>query len=134
MKDFLKAKKLLADDVNLVLIKDDKIIKSAEKGIAFLVALAAENKYQGYSAADRIIGKAAAFLYCRMNIKNVYGEVMSEKAFEILNKAKINVEYKIITENIKNRTDTGLCPMEMTVLNIEDKEEAFRALKNKIQQ
>ncbi len=134
MQDFLKAKELLVDDVTLVMVKDDKIIKSTEKGIAFLVSSAEENRYHGYSVADTIIGKAAAFLYCRMQVKNVYGKTITRTAVEILQKAKINVEYSILTDNIVNRTNTGLCPMELTVLDIEEKEEAFRALKNKIKQ
>ena len=67
-----------------------------------------------------------------MQVENVYGETITKRAVEILRQANINVEYKILTENIINRTNTGLCPMELIVLNIEDKEEAFMALKKKI--
>ncbi len=132
MIDFLKAKKLLIDDIILALVKDDQVITSEKRGISFLLSLAYENKYQGYSAADKIVGKAAAFLYVIMQVENVYGETITKRAVEILRQANINVEYKILTENIINRTNTGLCPMELIVLNIEDKEEAFMALKKKI--
>lgn len=132
MIDFLKAKKLLIDDITLVLVKGDQVITSEKRGISFLLSLANENKYQGYSAADKIVGKAAAFLYVIMQVENVYGETITKRAVEILRQANINVEYKILTENIINRTNTGLCPMELIVLNIEDKEEAFMALKKKI--
>lgn len=132
MIDFLKAKKLLIDDITLVLVKGDQVITSEKRGISFLLSLAYENKYQGYSAADKIVGKAAAFLYVIMQVENVYGETITKRAVEILRQANINVEYKILTENIINRTNTGLCPMELTVLNIEDKDEAFMALKKKI--
>lgn len=132
MIDFLKAKKLLIDDIILALVKDDQVITSEKRGISFLLSLACENKYQGYSAADKIVGKAAAFLYVIMQVENVYGETITKRAVEILRQANINVEYKILTENIINRTNTGLCPMELIVLNIEDKEEAFMALKKKI--
>lgn len=132
MIDFLKAKKLLIDDIILALVKGDQVITSEKRGISFLLSLAYENKYQGYSAADKIVGKAAAFLYVIMQVENVYGETITKRAVEILRQANINVEYKILTENIINRTNTGLCPMELIVLNIEDKEEAFMALKKKI--
>ncbi len=134
MNDFLKAKELLVDEINLVMIKDNEVLKSKEKGIAFLFSLADKNRYQGYSVADKIVGKAAAFLYSRMQVKNVYGKTMSKKAIEVLKKYNIHVEYQIPVENIYNRTYTGLCPMELTVLNIEEKEEAFKALKDKISQ
>ncbi|MGI6608630.1 MAG: DUF1893 domain-containing protein [Erysipelotrichaceae bacterium] len=134
MKDLIKAKKLLTNDIRLVMIKDDEIIKSKEEGISFLFSLAAAEKYQGFSAADKIVGKAAAFLYCRMKIKNVYGETISKKAIDILEEAKIHVEYKILTDSIFNRTNTGLCPMELKVLDVEDKDEAYLVLKEMFEQ
>jgi len=132
MIDFLKAKQLLINDITLVMVKDEQVITSKEKGISYLLSLTSENKYQGYSVADKIVGKAAAFLYVIMQVENVYGEIITKRAVEILRQANINAEYKILTENIINRTNTGLCPMELTVLNIEDKDKAFMALKKKI--
>lgn len=134
MSDFLKAKTLLTEDIRLVLVKEEEVIISRRPGIAFLLELAEAESYQGYSAADRIVGKAAAFLYSRMQVKNVYGETMSRKALEVLKKARINFQYQILTDNILNRTNTGLCPMEQTVLEIEDHQKAFSALKDKIRQ
>lgn len=134
MKDFLKAKELLVDEVRLVLIKGETVIKSTEKGIGFLVSLASENIYQNYSVADTIVGKAAALLYSLMEVKNVYGQTITKKALEILKQENINVEYQILTDNILNRTNSGLCPMELTVLDIEDKKEALIALQNKLSQ
>ena len=112
MIDFLKAKQLLINDITLVMVKDEQVITSKEKGISYLLSLTSENKYQGYSVADKIVGKAAAFLYVIMQVENVYGEIITKRAVEILRQANINAEYKILTENIINRTNTGLCPME----------------------
>ena len=45
--------------------------------------------YKGYSAADKIVGRAAAFLYTILQVKNLYGETMSKGAIEILKKSGI---------------------------------------------
>ena len=49
--------------------------------------------YKGYSAADKIVGRAAAFLYTLLQVKNLYGETMSKGAVEILKNAGIYYEY-----------------------------------------
>ncbi|MBR3992234.1 MAG: DUF1893 domain-containing protein, partial [Anaerotignum sp.] len=40
--------------------------------------------------------------------------------------------YRTEVEYIINRTKTGMCPMEQTVLDVEDAEEAYEALRNKL--
>ncbi len=40
--------------------------------------------------------------------------------------------YKILTDKIINRSGTGICPMEETVSNIEDCEQGYVALKEKL--
>lgn len=64
----------------------------------------------GYSAADVVVGKAADFL----------------------EKSGITFTYDTLTDYIKNRKGTDMCPMEKTVLQISDAEEGFAALKRRI--
>ena len=87
---------------------------------------------KGYSAADKIIGRAAAFLYTLLGVKNVYGEVMSKGAVEIFKKEGINYEYKTLTEFIENRKKTGICPMDESVQNITNAQDACEAIRNKM--
>ena len=47
-------------------------------------------------------------------------------------KNEIPFSYEKEVEYIINRTKTGMCPMEQTVLQIEDAEEAYEALKIKL--
>ena len=87
---------------------------------------------KGFSAADKIVGKAAAMLYVILGVKAVYSPVMSETAAEVFTNYNIAYEYDELTQNIINRNGDGICPMEETVKNISDPTEGFAALKNKL--
>lgn len=71
-------------------------------------------------------------LFALLKIKNVYGEVLSRKAIPILEKYGIKYSFGTITDNIKNRYGTGICPMEQTVEGIDDADTALKAIKEKI--
>ena len=133
-KDFQKAKEEYnKGQYTLVICKDEDIVTSDITGIKPLINLIEEKKeYKGYSAADKIVGRAAAFLYTLLEVKNIYGEIMSKGATEILKNAKINFEYKTLTDFIENRKKDGMCPMDEAVKNINDPKEAYEAIKEKI--
>ena len=133
-KDFQKAKEEYnKGQYTLVICKDADIVTSDITGIKPLINLIEEKKeYKGYSAADKIVGRAAAFLYTLLEVKNLYGEIMSKGATEILKNAKINFEYKTLTDFIENRKKDGMCPMDEAVKNINDPKEAYEAIKEKI--
>ena len=132
-----KAIKILEEekDLTLVLVLNENIYKSSEKGIKPLLQLLNSGKnYLNYSAADKIVGKAAAMLYKLLNINDIYGEVMSISAINFLEQNNINFKYKIKTKEIINRKGTGICPMEETVLNIENPTEAKKLLEDKLKE
>ena len=133
-KDFQKAKEEFnTGKYTLVICKDEDIIKSDITGIRPLMNLIDTKKdYKDYSAADKIVGRAAAFLYSLLHIKNLYGEVMSKGAIEILKNAGIYYEYKTLTDFIENRTKTGICPMDEAVKNIDNPIDACEAIRNKM--
>ena len=132
--DFKKAKEeFFKGKYTLVLCKNEDIITSDLTGIRPLIKLIDDKKEcKGYSAADKIVGRAAAFLYTLLEIKNLYGEVMSKGAIEILKKVGINYEYKTLTDFIENRQKNGICPMDDAVKNINDAKQACEAIRNKI--
>ncbi len=133
-KDFQKAKEEFnTGKYTLIICKDKDIIKSDITGIRPLMNLIDTKKdYKDYSAADKIVGRAAAFLYSLLHIKNLYGEVMSKGAIEILKNAGIYYEYKTLTDFIENRTKTGICPMDEAVKNIDNPIDACEAIRNKM--
>ena len=133
MTDIEKAKSLLKDDKTCVLVKGDKILISNETGIKPMMKYISEGiNLNGFSVADKIVGKAAAMLFRKAGIKEVFAEVLSESALSFLNREKIKFTHDTLTEKIINRDKTGICPMEETVLNIDDFEKGYQALKEKI--
>lgn len=133
MKDIEKAKKLLINKATCVLVKGDVEIVSEQTGIKPMMLFINEGKdLNGFSVADKIVGKAAAMLFKKARIKEVYAEVISKSGLQYLQDANITTTYKILTDNIINRSGTGICPMEETVSNIEDCEQGYVALKEKL--
>lgn len=133
MKDVLKAKELLIDDKTLVFVKGNDIVDSTLSGIKPLINFLNEGKdLSGYSLADKIVGKAQAMLAVRAGIAEIYTKVLSEAGKEILDKYNIPYTYDVLTEQIINRKGTDICPMEKVVQNIDDIEEAYLALKEKV--
>lgn len=127
------AKEMMENDGFTCVIMNDEIAHvSMDSGIKPLIDFIADGlELKGYSAADKIVGKAAAFLYVKMQVSEVYASVLSVEGKKLLDENGIAVEYGTLTEQIINRKGTGMCPMEETVKDIDDIEEAYRALNEK---
>ena len=135
--DIQIAKDLLGqDDLVFIIVKNgDILFSSSKKGIQpFFDALEkhTRDKYEGCSIADRVIGKAALILAAYIGAKDVYTPLASQHAIH----AALNLNLNLINDKsvafIINRTKDGMCPMEQTVLNIDDPEEAYHILKTKL--
>ncbi len=123
---------LFAGEHCLVLVKNDIVHTDDRRGIAPLVSLLeseARASFRGASAADKIVGRAAAFLFVLLGVQSVHGAVMSKGAKTILEEHRIAVSYGTLTDTIRNRADTGICPMEAAVAGLTDPEAAFSAVK-----
>lgn len=130
-----KAKALLEDGgYTCVLIGKDVVFTSKERGIGPLLSiLNADMGTQNAYVADKVVGKAAAFLYTLMGIKALYASTLSVPALQALQSAGIAVEYGLLTQSIRNRTNTGQCPMEQAVWEVTDAQTARRILEEKVQ-
>lgn len=91
-----------------------------------------KNAFTGCVIADKVVGKAAALMILLGKAEAVYGRVMSENARKVLEKSGILYKYDTLVPHIENRTKTGLCPMEETVLEIDDPNLAFVELEKTI--
>lgn len=132
--DLQRAKTLLQDkNYTCVLCKGEEVYTSTERGVKPLVELldSSEN-LNGFSAADKIVGKAAAMLYVLLGVKEVYAQVLSRVGAEFFSKYKIAYECGELTENIINRNGDGICPMEKAVQEIDDPVLGAKAIKNKL--
>ena len=134
MSDLESAKSNL-EGHTICLCRDGKIITSDKRGIAPMMGFISEGKdLSGYSVADLVVGKAAAMLFVKCKIKEVYAKTLSKSGLEILSLHGIKCEYGQLTERIINRDKTDICPMEKTVLNTSDVEEGYNLLKEKLNQ
>ena len=88
--------------------------------------------FEGTSVADKIIGKASAMLLCLSGVKEVYTPVLSKAGQEIFEKYHVAYDCDELVDYIINRKGDGMCPMEMTVKDIDDLYEAYEALKKKL--
>ena len=87
-----------------------------------------ETDLHDFSAADKVVGRATAFLYAILGVKEVYAHVMSEGALDVLKQAGISATYGKLVEHIINRKGDGICPFEEAVLEIQDRSQAYEAI------
>lgn len=112
-------------------VLDNLVYISLDRGVKPLLDCYDEKKMPpGFSAADKVVGKAAAFMYVLLGAKELYADVMSRPALAVLQSYGIAAGYGQLTDAIVNRTGTGFCPMETAVLAISDPAEALGAIKN----
>ena len=123
---------LKSGEYTLVLFDGKTLLTDTKRGVKPLLDLLdRETDLSRFSAADKVVGKAAAFLYVLLNVREVYADVISTPALSVLEEHKIPVVYGILTDKIKNRAGTGFCPMETAVLDEDNPENALRKIRGK---
>lgn len=130
MSDIEKAKELFsAGEYTCVLVKDGKVFTSCLGGIAPMVGFIKDGAdLNGFSASDRIVGKAAALLFVLAGVKEVFASVLSSAAEEVFAQHAVQYSFETATDVIINRAGTGPCPMENAVNGIDDPREAYDAI------
>lgn len=124
---------LESNGLTCVLCKGDVRYTATERGVKPLVRWLTEGTdLRGFSAADKVVGKATAYLYVLLGVKEVYAHVMSRSAALVLESNGIAAQYGKLAENIINRQGTGICPFEAAVLEIDTPQEALTAIRAKM--
>lgn len=133
MTDLERAVALLHEgDHSVVLVRGDDVRASDDRGVAPLVRwVDSGDDLSGFSAADRVVGRAAALLYVLLGVEAVCGGVMARGAVDVLSAHGIRASHGTLAERIVNRAGTGPCPMEVATAGIDDPSEALRAIKAK---
>ena len=117
------------------IVKQKKeIYKEYSNGIKPILNLLNCNHLEDALLADKVIGKAAALLMVYGKISAVHTDILSEHAKKIFDQYKIPYTYDLLVPYIINRTKTGMCPMEETVLNIDDPAIALEKLQQKVKE
>ena len=125
-----RAKNLLGGEVSLALVGEKGELTFKERGVRALLSIQ-NGTLAGASVADKVVGKAAAMLFVRGGIKEVYAEIISEPALEVFKRHGVPCAFGELVKNIINRTNTGICPMEQAVLDENDIERAYEILVRK---
>ena len=134
MKQLTRAKEILnAEGYTCVMCRENELYTSNERGVKPLVVwLESGNDFQGCCAADKVVGKATAFLYVLLNVKAVYARILSKSAWQVFDEYGIAVEYDTLVEYIVNRKGDGMCPFESAVLNVADPTSAYKVIRGKM--
>lgn len=105
---------LHAGNYSCVVSKDDETRTFTRRGVIDLFELYCNDPafMEGAEVADKVIGKGAAAVLALGKAAEVWADVMSEPACELLRKSGIKTRCAEKTAFIVNRTHTGRCPLE----------------------
>lgn len=136
MDNLQNARNLLeSGNYTCVVCNKDIVYTTSQRGVAPLLNwLDNGTDLKGFSAADRVVGRGAAFLYCLLGVKEVHARIMSCPAAEVLREYGIRADADTFVAGIINRAGTGPCPFEAAVMDIQDPEQALIAIRNKRRQ
>lgn len=131
-----RAKELLREGgYTCVVCKDSHVYTSELRGVKPLVVwYEGQDDFRGASAADRVIGKATAYLYVLLGVAEVYAGVISKPALEVLDAHGIVAQYGTLVDNIINRQGDGICPFEAAVADADAPEAAYAAIRAKMRE
>ena len=103
----------------------------SRRGVADLFNLVADESdfLRGASVADRVIGRGAALLLVKGGAREVYAQVISSGALEVLRSAGIETSFGKEVPNIINRTGTDICPVEKLTADTSSPDEAYERIK-----
>lgn len=107
---------------------------STERGVKPLVRwLEQQRDFSGCAAADKVVGKATAFLYVLLRVETVYAAVISQTALQTLTAHGVTVTYGQAVEYIVNRQGDGICPFEGAVLPLTSPAEAYQTIRRQME-
>ena len=119
-----------------VILKGEEIIyTSSYIGVKPLLVFMKEPKVYEASElilVDKVIGKAALLLAAKIGITEIYTPVTSLAALAAAKEHNISLYAAEVVPYIENRTKTGMCPIEMSVTNTNDLNEAFHNISDTI--
>ena len=133
--DIENAKKILSQGTHTcVLCRGEDTVCSNARGVKPLLDLwDTGTDCSGYSAADKVVGRATAFLYCLLGVKSLHAQVLSKPALQVLENARIAITWDTLVEGIRNRENTGPCPMEYATRDVQTPQQALEAIRQTLQ-
>ena len=95
----------------------------------FNIVTTRQHVLEGAFVADRVIGRGAALLLVMGHVSQVFAQLISEQAVQVLQAAEIAVDYDTVVPNIINRDGTDICPIEKLTMNISEPDIAFEIIR-----
>ncbi len=131
-----KAKQyLLQNNYTCVLFDGSKFYHSTQRGVRPLIDfLESKINFNGFVAADKVVGAGAAHIYVLLGVKSIWAKVISADAKRILNQNNISVFFDTEVPYIINRTGDGMCPIEACVKGISNSNIALNTIKQRLKQ
>lgn len=125
-----RAKELMIlESYTCVITLDGITFKSKEKGLQPLLDwLYSGNKYTGWRLCDKVVGRAAAFLHIILGVREIYADVVSQPAKDLLEEHNVTVNAGEIVPAILNAAKDGPCPLETAVEGITDANDSIMAI------
>ncbi len=98
----------------VVFYKDGQIKEYYQNRIKDIQDILKGNKtaLQDAIVADKVIGKVAASVLVVAGVKEIYADLISSYAIDVLEKNNVRYEYREKVDYIINQAKTGMCPME----------------------
>lgn len=131
------AKKVLEKEkANLTVVKQGRIVfVGYSEGLKDLAEIVLKKPHilKGSSIADRVVGKAVAVICAVMGVKAVYGCAMSISGLKVLREGGVEACYDKLVGFIE-AGDGRVCPFEKLILEVEEAEEAYEVLLEKLRQ
>lgn len=112
-----------AKEASCVIYQDGDIVSATMgRGIAPLIDIYTQTPelLQGALVVDKIVGKAAAIVLVMGGARAAHGVLVSDAALAFLQAHNVPVSYETRVVSIRNRAGDGICPIERSVLHIED--------------
>lgn len=111
------------------------LLTSQKRGVAPLLSWLEQGcDLSAYTVADKVVGKGAAFLYLLLGVKYLYAAVISRPALALLKQSGVCVSFTTLVPAIRNRDNTGFCPIESVVLDCSDANDALIKIKNRLKE
>lgn len=118
---------LRSEQCSCVICNGDKVTLCYERGVKDLLCLVKGDGslLKGAQVADKVVGKGAAALMVIGGVREVYAEVISRPALQLLETASVRVAFGSCVPNIVNRAGTGICPVESLCMGCRTAEECL---------
>lgn len=109
----------------LVVYKNDEIKTYSEHNLQPVLMYLENDDFADAFVFDKVVGRAAAYLYVYGNADYVYADTISKPAIDILKKNHIKYEANNVVDEIQNKDKTGLCPFEELTKNATNASQAY---------